>query len=138
MAVTVEHMIDEEYVAQKKRVQKLISKWVKPIGLGYWTIRFDWYSELLPSETATELDRVVMVCHADWRYLNATIQVNLCEVGRQSDEDLERIFVHELMHIFLNEMREQGIQHEERVAEQLAKAFIWSVGNIERDAAIDN
>lgn len=42
-----------------------------------------------------------------------------------SDEEIEYVVVHELMHVFLNEMREQGQQHEERVATLLAKAFLW-------------
>lgn len=31
-----------------------------------------------------------------------------------------------LMHVFLNEMREEGIDHEERVATMLSKAFLWT------------
>jgi hypothetical protein len=45
-----------------------------------------------------------------------------------SDEDLERCVVHELVHVFLNEARENGedwLDHEERVASTLAQAFIW-------------
>jgi predicted SprT family Zn-dependent metalloprotease len=40
-------------------------------------------------------------------------------------DSIEKIVVHELMHVFLNEMREKGIDHEERVATMLSQAFLW-------------
>lgn len=56
----------------------------------------------------------------DWQYRRATITWNMEAVARQSDEELEQVFVHEVMHIHLNEMREEGLAHEERVASTLA------------------
>lgn len=44
------------------------------------------------------------------------------EIG---DKELERCFVHELMHIFLSETGDDWLDHEERVASTLTKAFLW-------------
>ena len=45
----------------------------------------------------------------------------------ENDKDLENAFVHECMHILVREMREdtENINHEERVCETLARAFVW-------------
>jgi predicted SprT family Zn-dependent metalloprotease len=42
-----------------------------------------------------------------------------------SDQEIEKLVVHELMHTFLSEMREEGKDHEERVASMLQRAFTW-------------
>ena len=68
-----------------------------------------------------------MVTYADWRYRSVEIDINVPSMSEQSDRDLDTYFVHELMHVFLNEMRanEDRVNHEERVATTLADAFIW-------------
>jgi hypothetical protein len=56
-------------------------------------------------------------------------------VAEQSDAVLERAFVHELMHIFLKETRETGrdwLDHEERVASVLTKAFLGLRTHVEQ------
>jgi len=126
-------MDDKAYRAQKARVEALIEKWVKPVGLGYWRLTFSWYREPLPpypgKQAPSAPDVVLMDVRADWRYNQAFIRVCLPEVAELDDDHLEWAFVHELMHVFLNEMRYYGDdgrkEHEERVASHLASAFIW-------------
>ena len=38
--------------------------------------------------------------------------------------DINYMVVHELLHVLVNEMREEGIDHEERVVTHLAKAAL--------------
>lgn len=124
----VERISDADFALCRKRVNALAKKWVKPLGLGYWTTHLNFLVEIVRDGG----NAVGMTCDADWRYQEATITVNVRAVKDLTDSELESCFVHELMHIFLNEMREGDIKHEERVATQLQKAFLWAVENVQR------
>jgi hypothetical protein len=131
-------MTDAEYEEQKGRIRKLVEEWVKPIGLGWWRIDFEYEREDKPCpEGAT--DSCVAECHVAWKYLQATITFYLPQVARLDDERLEYAFVHELMHVYLNQMRPwmskewpqyefleaENSAREERVATELGHAFVW-------------
>ena len=128
-------MNDAEYEQQVARLLALADQWVRPIGLGWWRVDLAY-----DRDGADFADSEVKVggftkgttarCFADWRYGTATIVWNMPAVAHLSDDDLEAVFVHELMHVFLSEMQEgarQSVQrpHEERVASTLQKAFLW-------------
>jgi hypothetical protein len=128
-------MNDADFDKQKSRIEKLIEEWLRPIGLGWWRIDFIYQRAGLPqSDEQKELGScTVFEVAADWRYLNATIWANMPEIAKLDDERLEICFVHELQHIFVNELRadvpepvvRQMADHEERVCQTLALAFIW-------------
>lgn len=125
-------MNDKEYITEKKRIQKLIKKWVKPLGLGWWYIDFtynrdnsDESLEYKPREVDGKWEWV-MVTSCDPAYLRARIICNLKVVKDLDDYDLEHSFVHELMHIFMATIHSpKTIMAEETIATQLARAFIW-------------
>jgi hypothetical protein len=134
-------MNDKDYAAQKARLKKLIDKWVKPIGLGWWNVQFAYSREPLdlgPHIANTGTEQCVAKTHAHWQYLDALIEWNMQRIEEMDDEDLERAFVHELCHVFVNEMRmwgnaemetekaDEAIRHEERVVTQLTNAFLWT------------
>jgi hypothetical protein len=127
-------MNDEEFELQKKRIQVLTERWVKPLGMNWGRIHFVYhrdsgdFQEQREKYCDTSKDgsgRGLAFCTSDWRYAESTIQFNLLVVAGEDDDALEEFYVHELMHVFLSEMRESGIDHEERVATTLAKAFVW-------------
>jgi hypothetical protein len=127
-------MDDAEFERQKQRIRDLAQKWIGPLGLAWGTISMAYCrtrDEFDPSDAPSlSVDTTVAKCRTDWRYAQSTITWVLPNVAEQDDEKLELIFVHELMRIFLNEMRwyeheGHGIDHEERVATTLAKAFLW-------------
>jgi hypothetical protein len=100
---------------------------VAALGLAWWDIEFA-YERGSFEVDGEKAPSTVASCAANWRYGQAYIQFNMEQVAEQSDEKLERVFVHELMHIFLNETRENDddwLDHEERVATTLTKAFLW-------------
>lgn len=112
----------------EKRVRDALSKWVVRLGLGWWHVEARYYDD------AKEIKRrfgggkdstVAARCYADWRYMEATIDVNLPAWKGRTDDEMERMAVHELMHILVNEMREGAIEHEERVVTTLTKAVFW-------------
>ena len=123
-------MNDAEYDALRLRIGTLIDRWVKTLGLGWWTIAFEYERESAEFHVDDEpRPKTAACCVADWKYIHATITFNMRRCFPLNDDELERIFVHELMHVFLHETREgrteDGWLHEERVASTLAQAFIW-------------
>ncbi len=122
-------MTDAEFKAQKARLQALRKRWHNCLGLRWWTVTHDYRREALVVNGVMSAETAAS-CKADWRYLQATVSWNLALVVDQSDEGLESIFVHEMMHILLDEMRyfneDNGMKHEERVATTLAQAFLWT------------
>lgn len=127
-------MTDKEYKREKQRIQKLIEKWVRPIGLGWWRIKFEYEREEPDSREKTayapkvvgDYWRSVMVTTCDPNYLRASVVSYLTQTRNIDDEELEETFVHELMHIFLAPMsHEDHAAEEERVATLLARGFIY-------------
>jgi len=106
----------------KNFIRERLSWWVTQTGLGYWRVNFDW-DEVIKMDHGGY--NTAALCECDWRYQEATITFGMEKIRKLKKSDIERTIVHELMHIFINEMREDGIDHEERVATQLQKAFMW-------------
>jgi hypothetical protein len=129
-------MKDKTYEKHYARVLAYIDKWLVPLGLG-------WYSfEVLGYEKEKEFRKgnggvVAMRIWCDWRYMTASLSINVPAIRRMTDDELERAVVHELIHIIVNEMREGGIDHEERTVSWLTKAFFWvrNAGVEERDGS---
>jgi hypothetical protein len=120
-------MTDADYEATRQRILGLAEKWLGPLGLKWWSI--DTVYDREGTECGPECAARVS-CR--WEYAHGSILWNMPLVVQHSDEDLERIFVHECMHFFLHETRagtrcecEWDIRHEERVATMLQKAFLW-------------
>jgi len=115
--------------AQRKRIQGLWERWGRPMGLAWWGVSFE-YHRNRKGFKCDDGREVLMRTHADWRYKSAVIEVNVPALADINDKDLDTFFVHELMHVFLNEMRadEDRRNHEERVATTLADAFVWIRG----------
>lgn len=121
-------MDDKEYEAQKARVKALIDKWLTPLYLKWYDLDIDWHREK-HCEHPDDAFRV----NSRWRYADATIYAYLPNIVDYDDEHLELVFIHECMHIVVNEMRpmdgdahahpDDWLEHEERVCTMLAKAF---------------
>jgi len=120
-------MTDSEYEATKQKIIALADKWQEALGLKWWRIKYVYYREGIPG---TEDSKYAVLGQASvkWEYQHGTIEFNVMGLAAESDEQVERVVVHELMHVFLNEARETGkdwLKHEERVASSLTDAFIW-------------
>lgn len=126
-------MTDKEYNEQKRRIQKLATKWVGPLGLKWWKINISYHRE--KSETPTSYMPIkngeyvcFMTTTAEPNYLVARIDAYLSEIIDLNDDELEEAFVHELMHIFVSPMSteiKKKSGDEERVATTLSRAFRW-------------
>ncbi len=113
----------------RKRVRKFVKPWLHVLGLGWYeAIEFHWYDNEKDFRKSAD-GTVLMRVWSDWRYMTATVAVNVPAVARLTDTQLERAVVHEFVHVLVNEMREKGIDHEERVVTMLTKAFFWVRAN---------
>lgn len=122
-------MNKREFKKQRARIRKLAERWIGPLGLKWWTIEHRYHADQ-GAFLKDNGDRVLMFVRADWRYRTASIDVNVPLVAERTPSELETDYLHELMHVFLNEMRRTCIEadfheHEERVAHTLADAFLW-------------
>lgn len=115
----------------RNRVRRLAAPWLHVLGLGWYEqIDFNYYDSAKDyRKTNGASEGGVMMVWADWRYLRASIAVNVPAVARLNDEQLERVIVHEFVHILVNEMRETGIDHEERTVTMITKALFWTRAN---------
>ena len=139
-------MNDEQYEAERARVQEILNRWIKPLGLKWWSVHIEYFREPIPEEDEAPrshghvLPHAVATCSCDWKYLRAILRFDLRSTEAMEPERLEWTVVHELMHIFLNETRAEDsdgdwLDHEERVASQLANAFIWLRESLVNEAA---
>lgn len=131
-------MNDAEFEREKVRIQTLEARWIETLGLAAWKLNtvfvrsdFEANGEPAPDTMATALT------HAE--YMLATISWNMPVVIDHSDRELERVFLHEYMHVILNEIRPSRLGddinkalsvedrwHEERVCTMLGNAFLWT------------
>ncbi len=122
-------MTDAEYAEQKARVEALVERWLGTLGLRWWRTEIVYCRKWITDDQGEpDLDSHART-RVHWQYLDAEMQWNMPRLHELSDEQLELIFVHECMHILVNEMRDDKAdelpKHEERVATLLAKAFLW-------------
>ena len=122
-------MTDQEFESLKDKLVALSDRWLGVLGLKYWRVTMLYSREQLPvNSEPVELGGVCLAnTSARWRYRDATITFNMPALMDKDDEDLETVFVHECMHIVLNETRqtcEDWLEHEVRVATDLTYAFL--------------
>lgn len=126
----------------KELIRAALEKWIYRLGLRWWTIQVHWhkgkaakkYFRAKPDET------ILARTFSDWRYADASIHINLPAWRGMTGEEIERVVVHELVHVLVNEMRENEPHHEERVVTGLTKAFFWAAAAADADcrAALQN
>jgi hypothetical protein len=121
---------------KKKQIESLFKKWITRLGLGWWRVDISFYNDpqsIIDHFGVNDDDTLVVArTYTHWIYGKAEIHVNLPVIEKLSDDETERVIVHELLHILVNEMREDEIHHEERVVTQLTKAIFWVVADVEK------
>lgn len=120
-------MTDAEYEAQKARVMALWHRWQDgPLWLPRWRVVHRFHQDWLEDDEGNPDTQATARTRTQWEYMQATVDWNLPQVAKEDDEELEIIFVHELMHIYVAEISPKGgpaSKGEERVVTQLACAF---------------
>ena len=117
-------MKKKAFKRSRKRFQAVLDKWLKPLGLLWWHIDVFYHRET-PKSFKKKRGVTAAKVIARWKYMEAAIYVNTPAIPGMDDEELDRVVIHELCHILVNEMREAEMHHEERVCTRLAQAFAW-------------
>ena len=110
----------------RERLARLWEDIGRKMGMAWWEAEFV-YSTDRKRFRRRGNGECVMICYADWRYGRFTLDINVKRVAELDDATLESYFIHEMMHVLVNEMRqkEDTLAHEERVVTGLTKAFEW-------------
>lgn len=120
-------------VDEARIVWKDCMEWLNLLGLTHWDIGLCLYDTTAKYQAAYGSDptwRSSANTSVSWEYMHATISVDLEKCERESIETLQRMFLHEVAHIFVHEMRsgtrcdcEWDIRPEERVCTMLSHAL---------------
>jgi hypothetical protein len=137
---------DREAAQQIKRLKRIQQKWVSCLGLDWWTMEFVYSRDPLrdvgPAGFRNDT-RAVASTSSDWRYRDATMTFDLALCSTLPDDQLESVFLHEAMHVHLNEIRDGEItveqrDREERVATTMAIVLGWVRDSGKKEARISN
>lgn len=115
-------MNDASFAREKERVLTLSRHWRDLLGLSRWEITYAFFLENIPHD-----DDATMTCSVRWPYQTAYIRVNCSATEDMDDEHLETVFVHEMGHILVNQMRPDDgpcTPDEERVVTMIADAIL--------------
>lgn len=107
---------------ERRRIRKVAKKWYRTLGLDEWRLTTKYTDGSLIVADVLEPETVAFTV-ARWQYRTATIEFNLKQTAELNDSDLEEVYLHEAMHILLNEMREfepGKCEPEERTASTLS------------------
>ncbi len=131
----------EEYVVQKTKVvpvksginrspkqlhaliRKYVKKWSEKLFLGLWRKEMRVVSHIPPDEGQDPRWEIGATTRSNWHHLQADLEFSHYLLCDKDDKTVERMVIHELLHVLLNEMRESGLEHEERVVSHLEIAF---------------
>lgn len=103
----------------RRKLTTYTRRWQKLLGLGDWTVR------IVFSDKRDKHPDTMATSASYWEYRDGTIHYYLPSIEGSTDFELERIAVHELLHMVVGEMRtDEKAQHEERVVTALSDSFL--------------
>lgn len=110
---------------QRNRVRALYERWKNILALYEWDLPTTYESGPMVIDGAENAEAAACAS-VRWQYRSATLRFNVEECAKMDDDELERCYVHECMHVLLAEMREKDheLKHEERSATMLAWALV--------------
>lgn len=118
-------MNDKQFKDQKKRIESLIHKWFKPIGMGWWQVDFHY-----ERERADQSPDTVGMTTSNWQYRTGDITFFLPTCSEINDDKLEEAVVHELTHILVSPLQDLSDDRARDITEftvtSIARALIWS------------
>jgi predicted SprT family Zn-dependent metalloprotease len=82
-----------------------------------WTINFNIRDYL--GSARVDGYQTAARCDTSWKYFTADLDFSYVQLKDMEEKEIEKIIIHELLHIVVNEMQESGLEHEERVVSHL-------------------
>lgn len=119
--------------SKKDLIKKYLDIWTYRLGLRWWHIEARFIDDPTTIiRTFTDPEDVLARTTVRWEYAQAVISFNIPAWDDVDDDEIEEYVIHELCHVLVNEMQEGETHHEERVVTSLAKAFLWTVADVEK------
>lgn len=109
----------KDYNKTRADLKRLVKRWRKPLGLDDYHEFAIYYDNQYCEENKHTAARI----SSDWRYKDASVTFYLPKCTEIEPEELEYVFLHEVMHAKVNQMRyldDDDVDHEERVCTELA------------------
>lgn len=108
--------------ATKERLEALVARLVKRLDLGWltWVNRF---------ETSKDGDRVACSTVADWEYRQVSMKWMLAMVASMTDEELEALCIHEMVHGLIAPL---WVEIPTKYEQRLNKVMEFSTENVAR------
>ena len=119
-------MKDAKFQAEKKRIRRMQDKWYPMMGLKWWRVTYEYVDDAAAMPKAA---REALACaKADWRYMTATITVNLAETNTRDDDLVARGVDKDRLKSEINRLDEQIVRHVpparmQRTSEKNVNAF---------------
>jgi hypothetical protein len=117
-------MTDRTVSQLSKVIGKYVKKWQSNLFLGMWKINVT-IRDYIGDDSTIDGYSTTATCATSWQYFTASIDFNYIKLKDYEESEIEKIVIHELIHIVLNEMREDGVDHEERVVSHLTMVVNW-------------
>lgn len=117
-------MNDREFAKQRKRILACDAKWGPLLGLRWWTVTHVYCRDRdeMPEDARSSAAAAV---RSHWQYMTASVYWYIPDIADVDAKELESIYIHEALHILVNEMRVKDLDHEERVVSHLTKVILW-------------
>ncbi len=103
----------------KKEIRGYLSEWKPRLLLEDWNLHVLWYKERIPDH-----EEAGGVITPDWRYMEATLHLNLGKMKLLTKQERERMIVHELLHCLTNPLKRTGTDQEELLVTRLALILV--------------
>ena len=125
-------MTDKEFGDLKGALEVFCDRWRSRLGRGWGKVSYTFdrtgedFAAAEDTSDGVTRTRASARTSVKWPYLIATVAFNMPALAELSLGEVEELLLHEHVHILVAEMREDGIDHEERVVTTLTSAFLWT------------
>lgn len=106
----------------KKEIRGYLSEWKERLLLSDWNLHVIWHRDRI--EQAPRPEDAGGFITPDWRYMEATLHLNLGKMKLLTKQERERMVVHELLHCLTNPLKRTGTDQEELLVTRLALILV--------------
>lgn len=123
---------------ERRRILRAVDHWRPILGLAEWELALTFHAGKFIDADGKACEAIASTA-ARWQYLHGSLAFNTDLTAELSQPALERVVVHELAHLVVNEMRAQNLPdgwhrdegdaaHEERVVSLVTAAVLRAAG----------
>jgi hypothetical protein len=124
-------MTQRQIEKQQRRIKKYVERWLRILGLDWWKITVEISDDMCVDAAYGGSVNPDAGTSADWRYQHAHLTFKETSLIEISEEDLENIVLHELLHARMDQLwdKTEGVNRtqlfqEENLVSQLTSSFL--------------